>query len=60
MRTAIDTNIISALWSKEIVAVEVARRLGDAKLEGAIVIAGPVYAELLAYPNASVSFVNDF
>jgi len=60
MRTAIDTNIISALWSKELLAAEVAKRLGDAKLEGGLVIAAPVYAELLAYPNASVSFVNDF
>ncbi len=60
MRTAIDTNVISALWSNGLIAVAVARRLGDAKLEGGLVIAGPVYAELLAYPSASVSFVNDF
>jgi predicted nucleic acid-binding protein len=60
MRTAVDTNIISALWSREPAASDVAKRLGEAKAEGGIVIAAPVYAELLAYPNAMVSFVNKF
>ena|SRR5207253_1847583 len=60
MRTAIDTNVISALWSKEQPASDIARKLGNAKTEGGLVVSGPVYAELLAYPKATESFVNDF
>src|SRR6266852_935013 len=60
MRTAIDTNAISALWSREPLALDIARNLGDAKTEGGLVIAAPVYAELLAYPRATETFVNGF
>jgi predicted nucleic acid-binding protein len=60
MRTAIDTNVLSALWSKEPSASDIARNLGNAKADGGLVVSGPVYAELLAYPKATESFVNDF
>lgn len=60
MRTAIDTNVLSALWSKEPSSSDIARNLGNAKAEGGLVVSGPVYAELLAYPKATESFVNDF
>ena len=60
MRTAIDTNVLSALWSKEPLASDIARNLGNAKREGGLVVSAPVYAELLAYPKATESFVNDF
>lgn len=60
MRTAIDTNVISALWSREPLATEIARRLGEARTEGGLVISGPVYAELLAYPKATEAFVGTF
>jgi predicted nucleic acid-binding protein len=60
MRTAIDTNILSALWSKEPLAANIAKQLGEAKSDGALLIAPVVYVELLAYPNATESFVNDF
>lgn len=60
MRTAIDTNVLSALWSMEPLAPDIARNLGNAKTEGGLVVAGPVYAELLAYPKATESFVNHF
>ena len=60
MRTAIDTNVLSALWSKEPLASQVARILGDARTEGGLVVGAPVYAELLAYPKATESFVNSF
>jgi predicted nucleic acid-binding protein len=60
MRTAIDTNVLSALWSKESVASDIARNLGNAKTEGGLVVGAPVYAELLAYPKATASFVNGF
>lgn len=60
MRTAIDTNVLSALWSKEALATDIARRLGDAKVEGGLVVGAPVYAELLAHPRATEPFVNQF
>jgi predicted nucleic acid-binding protein len=60
MRTAIDTNVLSALWSKEPLAPDIARNLGNAKAEGGLVVGAPVYAELLAYPKATESFVNTF
>jgi predicted nucleic acid-binding protein len=60
MRTAIDTNVLSALWSKESLAPDIARNLGHAKTEGGLVVGAPVYAELLAYPKATESFVNGF
>jgi predicted nucleic acid-binding protein len=60
VRTAIDTNVLSVLWSKEPSASHISRILGAAKAEGGLVVCGPVYAELLAYPKATESFVNDF
>jgi predicted nucleic acid-binding protein len=60
VRTALDTNIISALWSKEPLASTIAKHLGDAKADGGLVIGAPVYAELLASPKATESFVNGF
>lgn len=60
MRTAVDTNVLSALWSKEPFAAEIARRLGNARLEGGLVVVAAVYAELLAYPHLSESSVNAF
>jgi predicted nucleic acid-binding protein len=60
VRTAIDTNVLSALWSKEPRASDIAKELGQAKTEGGLVVGGPVYAELLAYPKATESFVNGF
>jgi predicted nucleic acid-binding protein len=60
MRTAIDTNVLSALWSKEPLASDIAGNLGNAKADGGLVVSAPVYAELLAYPRATESFVNDF
>lgn len=60
MRTAIDTNILSALWSNEAGARKIPRQLGDAKGQGALLIAPVVYVELLAYPKATESFVNGF
>jgi len=60
MRTAIDTNVISGLWSGEPLASEMARLLGGAGNEGGLVICGPVYAELLAHPKATEEFVDTF
>lgn len=60
MRTSIDTNVISALWSREPLASQVAKQLGRAQAEGGLVVCAPVYAELLAHPKASSAFVDKF
>ena len=60
MRTAIDTNIISALWSAEPLASRIATQLREARSQGGLVISAPVYAELIAHPSASPSFVENF
>lgn len=60
MRTAIDTNIISAIWSSEPLADRATVKLGEAKSEGALIISPAVFAELLAYPTATEAFVRGF
>ena len=60
MRTAIDTNVISALWSAEPLSQQVSEALDDAAESGGLVICTPVYAELLAHPKASVAYVDGF
>lgn len=60
MRTAIDTNILSALWSNEPGAQEILQQLSDATSLGALLIAPVVYAELLAYPKATEAFLDRF
>jgi predicted nucleic acid-binding protein len=60
MKTAIDANIFSAIWSWEPKAAQIVAQLGEAKEAGALIISPFVYAELLAYPNASETFVRNF
>lgn len=60
MRTAIDTNVISALWSGEPLAGKIARDLARAQEQGGLVVCGAVYAELLAHPSATADFVDTF
>jgi predicted nucleic acid-binding protein len=60
MRTAIDTNIISALWSSEPTASAVSHALNNARLEGGLTVCGAVYAELLAHPKSKPCFVDEF
>lgn len=60
MRTAIDTNVISALWSAELMSPLVSDALDEAARAGGLAICAPVYAELIAHPKASVAFVDDF
>jgi predicted nucleic acid-binding protein len=60
MRTALDTNILSALWSSEPLASSVATRLAEAHAQGGLVVCAPVYAELLAHPAATQRFVEVF
>jgi len=60
MRTALDTNVISVLWSKEPAHSVVVSALAGASSEGGIVISAVVYAELLAHPKVTEEGVNGF
>jgi predicted nucleic acid-binding protein len=58
--TALDSNILSALWSNEPSASTVMDELVEARTLGAIVISGPVYVELAAHPTAPRNFLEKF
>src|ERR1035441_4233832 len=60
MRTAIDTNVFSAIWSWESSAERVTILLEQARLQGALLISPFVFAELLAYPGSSEAYVRGF
>lgn len=60
MRTALDTTVISALWSGESAAPRLDSALFQARAEGGLVICAPVYCELLAHPLATRRFVDNF
>ena len=60
MRTALDTNILSAVWSNEPSARQVAKSLSAANRDGAIMLSAFAYAESLAHPHASAKFVQEF
>lgn len=57
MRTAVDTNVLSMLWSGEKLAPRVSEALAKSYDEGGLVISAPVYAELFAYPGATPKVV---
>lgn len=61
MTTAIDTNILIALWNADD-ALNVAARgsLDEAAERGGLVVAAPVFAELLAAPGRSEDFLDQF
>jgi len=60
MRTAIDTNVFTAIWSGESAAERLVAQLGEAKQEGALLISPFVFAELHSYPGATENFIRDF
>jgi predicted nucleic acid-binding protein len=60
LRTALDTNVLSALWSGEPSARGIESALFKARSEGGLVVCAPVYCELLAYPSATQHFVREF
>jgi hypothetical protein len=60
VRTAIDTNAISALWSVEPLVAQISAKLADAHRAGGLTIAAPVYAELLAYRGMTGDRLNEF
>lgn len=61
MITAIDTNILVSLWKGEDkTSALAAAALDSAKADGGLVICGAVFAELLAYPKRTESFIYEF
>lgn len=61
MTTAIDSNILIALWNEHDALNTRARSALDAALSrGSLVIAAPVFAELLAAPSRNESFLDSF
>lgn len=61
MTTAIDTNVLVALWDTDARLNTAAQKALDAAQErGALVISGAVYAELLALPGRTEGMLDDF
>jgi predicted nucleic acid-binding protein len=60
MRTAVDTNILSAVWRPESNARELAEALSQWRAVGSLVVSGAVYAEALASPHSDEAFVFKF
>jgi predicted nucleic acid-binding protein len=61
MTTAIDTNVIIALWDRDASFSSVAQTALEAAFNrGGLVIATPVFAELLAAPGRTEAFVDAF
>jgi predicted nucleic acid-binding protein len=60
LKIAIDSNVISALWSGEPIAAFASSQLHAMRHANIFLISPPVYTELLAHPNASERFVEEF
>ena len=61
MITAVDTNVIVALWDPDERLSRAAQTaLDDAFARGGLIVAAPVYAELVAAPGRVESFVDSF
>jgi predicted nucleic acid-binding protein len=61
MTTAIDTNVLIALWNEDDDLNTLARSaLDDALGRGSLVIAAPVFSELLASPSRTEAFLDSF
>jgi predicted nucleic acid-binding protein len=60
VRTAIDANIISSIWSSEPTAEKIIEQLRMAKQEGVLLISPFAFAELLAHPNMTAGDLRSF
>jgi predicted nucleic acid-binding protein len=61
MSTAIDTNVLVALWNADHSLNSVARRgLEAAQAEGRLVVSAPVFAELMAARSRNEEFLASF
>jgi len=61
MTTAIDTNVVIALWDKDVsLSLPAESALEAAFNRGNLVVAAPVFSELMAAPGRTEAFVNSF
>jgi predicted nucleic acid-binding protein len=60
MRTALDSNILSLLWSAHPDAATVTTQLAEVQAQGGVVVSGPVFVEISAHPRVNVRFVQKF
>jgi predicted nucleic acid-binding protein len=61
MTTAIDTNVIIALWDNDPTLSQAAEAALEAAFHrGSMVVAAPVFSELIAAPGRTESFVTSF
>jgi predicted nucleic acid-binding protein len=60
MRTAVDTNVLSAIWGNERTAADVSEMLAASQALGSVVICGAVFAEALAAPRADEGRIRAF
>lgn len=61
MSTAIDSNVFVAFWDSDDAVNSLARSaLNAAWNRGSLVVAAPVYAELLAFPGRTEAFLDSF
>jgi predicted nucleic acid-binding protein len=57
MTTAIDTNVLIALWDHDpAISTAAQSALDNAQNKGALVVSGPVFAELMAAPGRTEAF----
>jgi len=60
MKTAIDTNVFSALWAGEKTSAGLHEQLGEASAQGALVICPVVFAEMHANPKMDEKLIRRF
>ncbi len=61
MTTAIDSNVLAALWnSDDSLNLSAQKALRKARSSGLLVISAPVFAELVASPSRNEAFVDSF
>lgn len=53
MRTALDSNIVSSIWSEEESSVFLLQQIAEAQRIGALVLSPIAFCELLAHPRVS-------
>ena len=61
MTTAVDSNVLVALWDRDAAVSTAAQSALDNGLKrGALVVSGPVFAELMAAPGRTEAFLTSF
>jgi len=61
MTTAIDTNVVIALWDRDVALNSAAQAALEAAFKrGTLVVAAPVFCELIAAPGRTEAFVDSF